>query len=573
MTRFFKNLKIQYKLLIGFGLITLILIGTSITTIYILKKINTQSADIKQSLKLSDALNESKYFLTWDKQLVMEAMACENETELTEQCTNHLMAKKGFDDNISAITELCDNKNWGVEFAEIKLKLVSKAKYLDSIHNGNLMPHFDSLVQNKRAYLALLSNHIFTNNNVNDTSFAKQKAKLESMLSASDHAFDDIANSVNEELLNTETHVNFIVDSASNATDSLIQTSTNTLIIAACASLLFAFIIIVIITRSIVLPLRKAITFSEKIAIGDLTAEINIDQKDEVGDLTHSLQQMVEKLKSIIGSVAEATTAISQASEQLQNSAQEMSNGATEQASSVEEISSSMEEMTAAITQNTSNSRETEKIAKHTAIDVNESNTAMNNTIVSMKTIAEKISIIGEIARQTNLLALNAAVEAARAGEHGKGFAVVASEVRKLAERSRLAAIEIDGVSAKSVEIALKSGELLKNVVPNIQKTSDLVQEITSSSVQQDSGSEQINTAIQQLNEVVQENAAASEEMAASAEELNAQAQQLQTTMSFFKVKEANTVARKNKVETTSIKHQIKTNGSTISHKMATLGQ
>ena len=238
---------------------------------------------------------------------------------------------------------------------------------------------------------------------------------------------------------------------------------------------------------------------------------------------------------------------ISSASVQISNSAQQLSEGATNQASSVEEISSSMEQMTANIQQNTSNSRQTEKIASKAAIDINESKESVSETESSMKLIASKISIIGEISRQTNLLALNAAVEAARAGEHGRGFAVVAAEVRKLAERSQLAATEIDEVSAKSVHVAQKSGQMLNDVVPNIQKTADLVMEITASSNEQSSGSEQINNAIQNLNLVVQENAATAEEMAAGAEELSAQAENLQEAISFFKIEGMNQMASKPK--------------------------
>jgi methyl-accepting chemotaxis protein len=195
-----------------------------------------------------------------------------------------------------------------------------------------------------------------------------------------------------------------------------------------------------------------------------------------------------------------------------------------------------MEEMASNIGQNTDNAQQTEKIALQAAEDIREGSIAVNQTVDSMKTIAEKITIIGEIARQTNLLALNAAVEAARAGEHGKGFAVVAAEVRKLAERSQIAATEIDALSKSSVTIAEKSGKLLEGIVPNIQKTSKLVQEIAASSMEQNAGAEQVNGAIQQLSQVIQQNAAASEEMATSSEELSSQAEQLKDTISFFKI-------------------------------------
>ena len=281
---------------------------------------------------------------------------------------------------------------------------------------------------------------------------------------------------------------------------------------------------------------------------GDLTQKYEIETKGNLKIMGESLNKTIETLSELISIVVTNADNIAAASTQMSSSAQQLSEGATGQASSVEEISSSMEQMAANIQQNTSNSRQTEKISTQAAVDILESKESVIETVTSMKTIASKISIIGEISRQTNLLALNAAVEAARAGEHGRGFAVVAAEVRKLAERSQLAASEIDEVSGKSVDIAQKSGDMLNLVVPNIQKTSDLVQEITASSIEQTSGADQINSAIQNLNNVVQENAATAEEMAAGAEELNAQAEQLQEAVSFFKIDEGDKKSFQKKV-------------------------
>jgi methyl-accepting chemotaxis protein len=213
-----------------------------------------------------------------------------------------------------------------------------------------------------------------------------------------------------------------------------------------------------------------------------------------------------------------------------------MAQGSNEQAASAEEVSSSMEEMVANIQQNTDYAQETEKIAISSAKDVDEGSSAVNHTTRSMREIADKITIISEIARQTNILALNAAVEAARAGEHGKGFAVVAQEVRKLAEKSQTSAAEIDQLSKSSVSVAVNSEKLLRDIVPNIQKTAQLVQEISSSSMEQNSGAEQINKAIQQLNQVIQQNATTSEEMATASVELSRQAEDLIGMVGYFTV-------------------------------------
>jgi methyl-accepting chemotaxis protein len=215
----------------------------------------------------------------------------------------------------------------------------------------------------------------------------------------------------------------------------------------------------------------------------------------------------------------------------------QVSKGASSQAAAAEEASSSMEEMVSNIRQNADNAQQTDKIANKSAHDAQESGKSVLEAVAAMKEIANKISIIEEIARQTNLLALNAAIEAARAGEHGKGFAVVAAEVRKLAERSQKAAAEINQLSGVTLRVSENSGAMLEKLVPDIQRTAELVQEISAASREQDTGAGQINKALQQLEQVIQQNASAAEEMASTTEELTAQSEQLVGALGFFRTR------------------------------------
>ncbi|MCQ4159451.1 methyl-accepting chemotaxis protein [Roseomonas sp. GC11] len=279
--------------------------------------------------------------------------------------------------------------------------------------------------------------------------------------------------------------------------------------------------------------LKYMAAIADSIADGDLTVKAKLNsERDQLG---MAQERMLTRLREVVQDAVVAAENVSAGSQELSSSAEELSQGATEQASSTEEASASMEQMAANIKQTADNAAQTEKIARQSASDAEVGGEAVGRAVQAMQTIAEKITIVQEIARQTDLLALNAAVEAARAGEHGRGFAVVASEVRKLAERSQTAAAEIIGLSSQSVKVAQEAGAMLSRLVPDIKRTAELVEEISAACREQDIGGGQVNQAIQQLDKVTQQNAAAAEEMSATSEELAAQAEKLQASISYFR--------------------------------------
>ncbi|WP_235513456.1 methyl-accepting chemotaxis protein [Sphingomonas sp. Leaf11] len=290
---------------------------------------------------------------------------------------------------------------------------------------------------------------------------------------------------------------------------------------------------------AILLPIAEGNRVLDRVSTGDLTSRVEIACDGDHQRMKDAINRLVDNLSKFANEVASASDQVAAGSQQLSSSSDQVSEGASEQAAAAEEASASMEEMAANIKQNADNAAQTEKIARQSSKDAEASGLAVDRAVSAMRTIADKIGIVQEIARQTDLLALNAAVEAARAGEHGRGFAVVASEVRKLAERSQSAAAEINAVSSDTVKAAGQAGEMLTKLVPDIRRTAELVSEISAACREQDIGASQINQALQQLDSVTQQNASASEEISSTADELAGQAEELQASIAFFRLANA----------------------------------
>ncbi|QNH01838.1 methyl-accepting chemotaxis protein [Pseudomonas sediminis] len=498
----FKDLRVATKLGLGFGTVIALLVLATVLAIFRMSAINAASDFIVDD-RYPRALNA----LNMRASLLLEARYVRN-----------VLLRTGDDRQ--------------AEWDRIQQSRVARAQLLEKIVTSATTEQGRAMASEMRSAGEVLDRHYVELERLLQIDEERATAFLYSTFAPANNALIEIA----ERLAAFQ---GSLMDQASDEATATYESARLQMIIIGIVAVLIAILLGWLITRGLIRQLGGEPSYAAevvtRIAEGDLRVQVETRPGD-TGSMLLAIRDMSQRLSQIISEVRSSADALTSASEEISATAQSMSQATSEQAASVEETSASMEQMSASIAQNTENAKITESMAGKASGEAREGGQAVKETVSAMKTIADKIGIVDDIAYQTNLLALNAAIEAARAGEHGKGFAVVAAEVRKLAERSQVAAQEIGEVAKSSVSLAERAGTLLDEIVPSIGKTSDLVQEISAASEEQSSGVGQISTAMNQLNEITQQNASASEELAATAEEMSGQAEQLQQLMDFFKL-------------------------------------
>lgn len=496
------SLKIGERLLLAYALVALTMIITSVYTLLNMQEIKVLNSSLfEKNLMAIDYLLEADRDAYQSRLALMHAIN-NRDAKLTDELK---------DDIKSNLKQVDERYHKYAEIYQVSTTLGFMKQ--DSIFQDNF-PEWSYFTD---TIIFLVENRdIQTANTLYETTYSLHFDQMRESLNQSTEILMANAERENEEVKNIAVQALIVV------------------LILSCIFLIIVVISGVTVTRSITIPLKQLVYNTKQIAIGNLSTEMKIRRNDELGELAKSFNTTTYQLRSIISSIKESISNVNNGSQQISQSAQQIASGSNEQASSAEEIGSSIEEMVSTINQNAENAQETQEISAKAQKGIIEGHEATNNTLETMQNISEKIIVINDIAEKTDLLAINAAIEAARAGEFGEGFAVVATEVRKLAENTKKAGNEIIELVTSSLKVAKKSGEVLTQIVPDVQNTATLIQEITAASLEQNANANQINKAVQQFNSVVQQNSATAEELSASSEQLAAQSQSLQDAIGFF---------------------------------------